>query len=153
MLWRKDDFHSLRLMLMYLSWNIVRVVRYFVKGFFLLEIFVKPFCKDESEISFDLYIYDYFAGAAKLYAYWIVVNYREAYGMFACNGILFNHESPRRGETFVTRKVTRSVAKIHLGILDKFELGNIDSKRDWGHAKDYVEVSTVTSTNSLCLVI
>ncbi|XP_027226562.1 GDP-mannose 4,6 dehydratase isoform X1 [Penaeus vannamei] len=78
-------------------------------------------------------------GAAKLYAYWIVVNYREAYGMFACNGILFNHESPRRGETFVTRKVTRSVAKIHLGILDKFELGNIDSKRDWGHAKDYVE--------------
>ncbi|KAF2363462.1 GDP-mannose 4-6-dehydratase [Trinorchestia longiramus] len=78
-------------------------------------------------------------GAAKLYAYWIVVNYREAYGMFACNGILFNHESPRRGETFVTRKITRSVAKIHLGLMEYFELGNIDSMRDWGHAKDYVE--------------
>lgn len=78
-------------------------------------------------------------GAAKLYAYWIVVNYREAYGMYACNGILFNHESPRRGETFVTRKITRSVAKIHLGHLEKFELGNLDSQRDWGHAKDYVE--------------
>ncbi|XP_064087162.1 GDP-mannose 4,6 dehydratase-like isoform X2 [Macrobrachium nipponense] len=78
-------------------------------------------------------------GAAKLYAYWIVVNYREAYGMFACNGILFNHESPRRGETFVTRKITRSVAKIHLGYLEYFELGNLDSQRDWGHAKDYVE--------------
>ncbi|XP_076044381.1 GDP-mannose 4,6 dehydratase [Oratosquilla oratoria] len=78
-------------------------------------------------------------GAAKLYAYWIVVNYREAYGMFACNGILFNHESPRRGETFVTRKITRSVAKIYLGLLDFFELGNIDSQRDWGHAQDYVE--------------
>ncbi|KAK7075999.1 hypothetical protein SK128_022000 [Halocaridina rubra] len=77
-------------------------------------------------------------GAAKLYAYWIVVNYREAYGMYACNGILFNHESPRRGETFVTRKITRSVAKIHLGHLECFELGNLDSQRDWGHAKDYV---------------
>ncbi|ESO95048.1 hypothetical protein LOTGIDRAFT_215196 [Lottia gigantea] len=78
-------------------------------------------------------------GAAKLYAYWIVVNYREAYGMFACNGILFNHESPRRGETFVTRKITRAVAKISLGQQSVLELGNIDSKRDWGHAKDYVE--------------
>ncbi|RZC34432.1 GDP-mannose 4,6 dehydratase, partial [Asbolus verrucosus] len=76
---------------------------------------------------------------AKLYAYWIVVNYREAYGMFACNGILFNHESPRRGETFVTRKITREVAKIHLGLSQFVELGNLDSKRDWGHAKDYVE--------------
>nr|AMH84308.1 ascarylose B [Monochamus alternatus]AMH84311.1 dehydratase [Monochamus alternatus] len=76
---------------------------------------------------------------AKLYAYWIVVNYREAYNMFACNGILFNHESPRRGETFVTRKITREVAKIHLGISECLELGNLDSKRDWGHAKDYVE--------------
>ncbi|XP_063702495.1 GDP-mannose 4,6 dehydratase [Culicoides brevitarsis] len=76
---------------------------------------------------------------AKLYAYWIVVNYREAYDMFACNGILFNHESPRRGENFVTRKITRSVAKIHLNQLDYVELGNLDSKRDWGHAKDYVE--------------
>ncbi|EFA01082.1 GDP-mannose 4,6 dehydratase [Tribolium castaneum] len=76
---------------------------------------------------------------AKLYAYWIVVNYREAYGMFACNGILFNHESPRRGETFVTRKITREVAKIHLGLTQCLELGNLDSKRDWGHAKDYVE--------------
>lgn len=76
---------------------------------------------------------------AKLYAYWAVVNYREAYGMFACNGILFNHESPRRGENFVSRKITRSVAKIHLGVLDYFELGNLDSKRDWGHARDYVE--------------
>lgn len=77
--------------------------------------------------------------AAKLYAYWIVVNYREAYDMFACNGILFNHESPRRGETFVTRKITREVAKIHLGLSQSFELGNLDSQRDWGHAKDYVE--------------
>ncbi|OQR79486.1 GDP-mannose 4 [Tropilaelaps mercedesae] len=78
-------------------------------------------------------------GCAKLYAYWITVNYREAYGMFATNGILFNHESPRRGETFVTRKISRSVAKIHLGLLSYFELGNLDSERDWGHARDYVE--------------
>jgi GDPmannose 4,6-dehydratase len=78
-------------------------------------------------------------GVAKLYAYWIVTNYREAYNMFACNGILFNHESPRRGETFVTRKVTRSVSKIALGQMEYFELGNLDSQRDWGHAKDYVE--------------
>jgi len=78
-------------------------------------------------------------GVAKLFAYWSVINYREAYNMFACNGILFNHESPRRGETFLTRKVTRSVAKIHLGQLECFELGNLDSMRDWGHAKDYVE--------------
>jgi GDPmannose 4,6-dehydratase len=76
---------------------------------------------------------------AKLYAYWITVNYREAYGMFACNGILFNHESPLRGETFVTRKITRGVAKIALGLQDKLWMGNINSKRDWGHAKDYVE--------------
>jgi GDPmannose 4,6-dehydratase len=79
-------------------------------------------------------------GVAKLYAYWITVNYREAYNMFAVNGILFNHESPRRGDNFVTRKITRSVAKIYLGQQDYFELGNMDSKRDWGHAKDYVEV-------------
>jgi GDPmannose 4,6-dehydratase len=76
---------------------------------------------------------------AKLYAYWIVVNYREAYGMYACNGILFNHESPLRGETFVTRKITRAVAKIGMGLQDKLYLGNIDAKRDWGHAKDYIE--------------
>ncbi|MEM9259405.1 MAG: GDP-mannose 4,6-dehydratase [Bacteroidota bacterium] len=76
---------------------------------------------------------------AKLYAYWITVNYREAYGMFACNGILFNHESPLRGETFVTRKITRAVAKISLGLQEKIYLGNLDAKRDWGHAKDYVE--------------
>lgn len=76
---------------------------------------------------------------AKMYGYWIVVNYREAYNIFACNGILFNHESPRRGENFVTRKITRSVAKIFLGQLECFELGNLDSQRDWGHAKDYVE--------------
>ncbi|XP_004928173.1 GDP-mannose 4,6 dehydratase [Bombyx mori] len=76
---------------------------------------------------------------AKLYAYWIVVNYREAYQMFACNGLLFNHESPRRGENFVTRKITRGVAKITLGLMPYLELGNLDSKRDWGHAKDYVE--------------
>src|SRR6201996_6133459 len=76
---------------------------------------------------------------AKLYAYWITVNYREAYGMYACNGILFNHESPRRGETFVTRKITRGVAKIGLGLQDKIWLGNLDARRDWGHAKDYVE--------------
>lgn len=78
-------------------------------------------------------------GVAKLYGFWIVINYREAYNMFAVNGILFNHESPRRGETFVTRKITRSVAKIFLGEQEYFELGNLDSKRDWGHAKDYVE--------------
>ncbi|WP_116126107.1 GDP-mannose 4,6-dehydratase [Lewinella sp. IMCC34183] len=76
---------------------------------------------------------------AKLYAYWITVNYREAYGMFACNGILFNHESPLRGETFVTRKITRAVAKISLGLQDRLYLGNLDAQRDWGHAKDYVE--------------
>jgi len=78
-------------------------------------------------------------GVAKLYAYWIVLNYREAYNLYACNGILFNHESPRRGETFVTRKITRAVSKIFLGQQQVVELGNIDSKRDWGHAKDYVE--------------
>lgn len=77
---------------------------------------------------------------AKLYAYWITVNYREAYGMFASNGILFNHESPIRGETFVTRKITRAVSRIALGLQDKFYLGNLDSKRDWGHAKDYVRM-------------
>ncbi|MEO3407492.1 GDP-mannose 4,6-dehydratase [Mucilaginibacter sp. CAU 1740] len=76
---------------------------------------------------------------AKLYAYWITVNYREAYGMFACNGILFNHESPLRGETFVTRKITRGAVKIALGLQDKLYLGNLDARRDWGHAKDYVE--------------
>jgi GDPmannose 4,6-dehydratase len=76
---------------------------------------------------------------AKLYAYWITINYREAYNMFACNGILFNHESPLRGETFVTRKITRAVAKISLGLQDCLYLGNINSQRDWGHAKDYVE--------------
>src|SRR6187455_557407 len=76
---------------------------------------------------------------AKMYAYWITVNYREAYKMFACNGILFNHESPIRGETFVTRKITRAAAKIALGLQDKLYLGNLNSKRDWGHAKDYIE--------------
>jgi len=76
---------------------------------------------------------------AKMYAYWITVNYREAYGMYTCNGILFNHESPLRGETFVTRKITRAVAKIALGLQNKMYLGNLDAKRDWGHARDYVE--------------
>lgn len=76
---------------------------------------------------------------AKMYAFWITVNYREAYNMFACNGILFNHESPLRGETFVTRKITRAVAKLSLGMQDKLYMGNLDAKRDWGHAKDYVE--------------
>ena len=79
-------------------------------------------------------------GVAKIYGYWITKNYREAYDMFACNGILFNHESPRRGETFVTRKITRAVARIALGQKDKFYLGNLDAKRDWGHAKDYVRM-------------
>ena len=79
-------------------------------------------------------------GVAKMYAYWITVNYREAYNIFACNGVLFNHESPMRGETFVTRKITRAVAKIALGMQDKVYLGNLDSKRDWGHAKDYVKM-------------
>ncbi|MES1217889.1 MAG: GDP-mannose 4,6-dehydratase, partial [Bacteroidota bacterium] len=74
---------------------------------------------------------------AKLYAYWITVNYREAYNMFACNGILFNHESPLRGENFITRKITRGAAKILLGLKDQLWLGNLDAKRDWGHAKDY----------------
>jgi len=78
-------------------------------------------------------------GVAKLYAYWITVNYRESYGMFACNGILFNHESPTRGETFVTRKITRALARIKLGLQDCLYLGNLDSLRDWGHARDYVE--------------
>jgi len=78
--------------------------------------------------------------AAKLYAYWITINYREAYGMYACNGILFNHESPLRGETFVTRKITRAMARIHLGLQDILYLGNMNAKRDWGHAKDYVRM-------------
>src|SRR5882724_8003408 len=76
---------------------------------------------------------------AKLYGYWITVNYREAYGIYACNGILFNHESPLRGETFVTRKITRAIAKIAMGLQDRLFLGNLDARRDWGHAKDYVE--------------
>ena len=79
-------------------------------------------------------------GVAKLYAYWITVNYREAYGIYACNGILFNHESPVRGETFVTRKITRALARIKLGLQKTLYLGNLNSKRDWGHARDYVEV-------------
>jgi GDPmannose 4,6-dehydratase len=78
-------------------------------------------------------------GVAKLYAYWITVNYREAYGLYACNGILFNHESPQRGETFVTRKITRSMARIKLGLQDCLYLGNLDARRDWGHARDFVE--------------
>jgi GDPmannose 4,6-dehydratase len=78
--------------------------------------------------------------AAKLYAYWITVNYREAYGIYACNGILFNHESPRRGETFVTRKITRALARVKLGLQDCLYLGNLDALRDWGHARDYVEM-------------
>lgn len=78
-------------------------------------------------------------GVAKIYSYWIVVNYRESFGMFACNGILFNHESPRRGETFVTRKITMAAARISLGMQKKLSLGNLNAKRDWGHAKDYVE--------------
>lgn len=101
---------------------------------------IAPSCflkKDEYALLKKIF---YLPGVAKLYAYWIVTNYREAYNMFACNGILFNHESPRRGETFVTRKITRSVAKISLGQMEHFELGNLDSKRDWGHARDYVEV-------------
>jgi GDPmannose 4,6-dehydratase len=77
-------------------------------------------------------------GAAKVYAYWITVNYREAYGLFACNGILFNHESPMRGETFVSRKITRALTRIHVGLQDTLYLGNLDSRRDWGHARDYV---------------
>lgn len=79
-------------------------------------------------------------GVAKLFAYWIAVNYREAYGIYACNGILFNHESPRRGETFVTRKITRALARIHLGLQERLYLGNLDALRDWGHARDYVEM-------------
>lgn len=83
-------------------------------------------------------------GVAKIYAYWTTINYREAYGMFAANGILFNHESPRRGHNFVTRKITRSVAQIYLNKQEFITLGNLDSKRDWGHAKDYVEVFTIS---------
>ena len=79
-------------------------------------------------------------GVAKLYAYWITVNYREAYGMYACNGILFNHESPVRGETFVSRKITRALARIKVGLQDRLYMGNLDAKRDWGHARDYVEM-------------
>lgn len=79
-------------------------------------------------------------GCAKLYAYWITVNYREAYGIYACNGILFNHESPIRGETFVTRKITRAMARIHMGLQDCLYVGNLNARRDWGHAKDYVEM-------------
>src|SRR5207245_7252788 len=78
-------------------------------------------------------------GVAKVFSYWATVNYRESYGLFACNGILFNHESPRRGETFVTRKITRAAAAIKLGLQNKLYLGNLDARRDWGHAKDYIE--------------
>lgn len=78
-------------------------------------------------------------GAAKVYAYWVTVNYRESYGLFACNGILFNHESPRRGETFVTRKVSRAIARIHAGLDNELYLGNLDAQRDWGYAKEYIE--------------
>jgi GDPmannose 4,6-dehydratase len=78
-------------------------------------------------------------GAAKLYAHWITINYREAYGLYACNGILFNHESPIRGETFVTRKITRALARISLGLQTRLHLGNLDARRDWGHARDYVK--------------
>ncbi len=86
-------------------------------------------------------------GVAKLYAHWITKNYREAYNIFACNGILFNHESPRRGETFVTRKITRGLSRVHLGIDDCLYLGNLNAKRDWGHAKDYVEVQWMMLQN------
>ena len=79
-------------------------------------------------------------GVAKLYGYWMVVNYREAYGMYACNGILFNHESPLRGETFVTRKITRGLTRIKVGLQDRLYIGNLNAKRDWGHARDYVEM-------------
>jgi GDPmannose 4,6-dehydratase len=79
-------------------------------------------------------------GVAKLYAYWITVNYREAYGMYACNGILFNHESPTRGETFVSRKITRALARIRKGLQKKLYIGNLDARRDWGHARDYIEM-------------
>ena len=95
----------------------------------------KGFC-DESSSFYPRSPY----GVAKIYGFWITKNYREAYNMFACNGILFNHESPRRGETFVTRKITRAVSKIALGLQHKFYLGNLDAKRDWGHAKDYVRM-------------
>jgi len=88
-------------------------------------------------------------GVAKLYAYWITVNYREAYNIFACNGILFNHESPIRGETFVTRKITRAVARIVLGLQNKFYLGNLSARRDWGHAKDYVEAMYLIMQHSV----
>ncbi|MGB9746369.1 MAG: GDP-mannose 4,6-dehydratase [Bacteroidales bacterium] len=88
-------------------------------------------------------------GVAKLYAYWITVNYREAYNIFACNGILFNHESPIRGETFVTRKITRAVARIVLGLQNKFYLGNLSARRDWGHAKDYVEAMYMIMQHSV----
>ena len=79
-------------------------------------------------------------GVAKLYGYWITINYRESYNIFACNGILFNHESPLRGETFVTRKITQALCRIKLGLQDKLKIGNLDSLRDWGHARDYVEM-------------
>src|SRR5688572_21274829 len=88
-------------------------------------------------------------GAAKVYAYWATVNYREAYGMFAANGILFNHESPRRGETFVTRKITRAVARIKANLQDKLYLGNLDAKRDWGYAKEYVEAMHMIATHDV----
>jgi GDPmannose 4,6-dehydratase len=88
-------------------------------------------------------------GAAKVYAYWITVNYREAYGMYACNGILFNHESPIRGETFVTRKITRGLARIKEGLQDCIHLGNLDSRRDWGHARDYVKAQWLMLQQSL----
>ena len=87
--------------------------------------------------------------AAKLYAYWITINYREAYNIFACNGILFNHESPRRGETFVTRKITRGLSNVLVGLQDSLHLGNLDAFRDWGHAKDFVEMQWMMLQNDI----
>jgi len=89
-------------------------------------------------------------GAAKVYAYWITVNYREAYGLYACNGILFNHESPLRGETFVSRKITRALTRIKVGLQETLHLGNLDSRRDWGHARDYVTRAMAHCCNEKC---
>lgn len=131
-----DGIGTLRLLEIIRSLELGKKVRFYQAS--TSELFGKVLASPQSE-STPFYPRSPYA-VAKLYAYWITVNYREAFGLFACNGILFNHESPRRGETFVTRKITRALARIKLGLQEEVLLGNLSSLRDWGHAKDYVEM-------------
>jgi GDPmannose 4,6-dehydratase len=131
-----DGLGTLRMLEAIRTLGLERQVRFYQASSSELYGLVQGFPQNEQTAFYPRSPY----AVAKLYAYWITVNYREAYGMYACNGILFNHESPVRGETFVTRKITRALARIKLGLQDCLYLGNLDAKRDWGHARDYVEV-------------